>query len=138
MSAYSWHFSYSRPIIDIIGRVGYIVASKVWGIISAERIWNATKQMKDGKRNRLVNGHMGNQTVVYGKYQQQKSVLRATAFDLAGRLWNDDDFKCCNMDEKFQPLLDALESMKTCDDNKESFFNDWKESWETYTLKPEG
>ena len=53
-------------------------------------------------------------------------------------MWNDDDFKCCKMDEKFQPLLDALESINTFDDNEERVFNSWKESWETYTLKPTG
>ena len=75
--------------------------------------------MKDGKRNNLGNCKVEKQTVVYGKYQQQKLVPRATYLASEGRLWNDDDFKCCNMDEKFQPLLDALESIKTCDDNKE-------------------
>ena len=40
------------------------------------------------------------------------------------------------MDDKCQPLLDPLESMKTCDYNKERVFKAWKESWETYTLKP--
>ena len=99
VSVHALHFTFFRPITDILIRMGCIVTSKVLCIGSAEKRWKATKQMKDGKRNRLVNGHMGNQTVVYGKYQQQKSVLRATAFDLAGRLWNDDDFKCCNMDE---------------------------------------
>ena len=40
-------------------------------------------------------------------------------FSFGGKLWSDDDFKCCTMDEKCQPLLDALESMKTCDENEE-------------------
>ena len=76
--------------------------------------------------------------MVYGIYQQQKSVLRETALALAGRLWNDDDLNCCKMDDKCQPLLDPLESMKTCDYNEERVFKAWKESWETYTLKPKG
>ena len=56
--------------------------------------------MKDGKRNKLGNGKVEKQTVVYGRYQQQKSVLKATSLALAGRLWNNDNFKCCKMDEK--------------------------------------
>ena len=42
------------------------------------------------------------------------------------------------MDEKCQPLLDALESMNTCDYNGERVFKAWKESWESFTLKPNG
>ena len=94
--------------------------------------------MNCGKHNKLVNGKVEKQIVVYGRYQQQKSVLIATALYFAGRLWNDDYFKCCKTDEKFQPLLDYHESMKTYDDNEERVFKAWKESWETYNLKPEG
>ena len=61
--------------------------------------------------------------MVYGRYQQQKSVRRATDLASADRLWNDDYFKCCNMDEKCQPLLYSLESMKTCDDHEEMFLS---------------
>ena len=42
------------------------------------------------------------------------------------------------MDDKCQTLLDALESMKTCDDNEEIVFKAWKKSLATYTLKPKG
>ena len=97
--------------------MGFIVTSKVLGIGYVERSWKATKQMKGGKLNKLVNDKVEKKTVVYGRYQQHKSVLRATALASAGRLWNGDYFKCWKMDEKFQPLLDSLESMKTCDDN---------------------
>ena len=113
--AHAWHFTYYRPITDIIGRMGCIVTYKVLGIGYGERSWKATKQMKDGKRNKLGNCKVEKKKVVYGRYQQQKSVLRATALALAGRLCNDDDFKCCNMDYKYQTLLDALESIKTCE-----------------------
>ena len=65
-------------------------------------------------------------------------MLIATALASTGRLWNEDDLKFCKIDEKCQPLLDALESMKTCDENKDRFLKAWKESWETCTLKPKG
>ena len=65
-------------------------------------------------------------------------MLRATGLASAGWLWNDDNLKCFKMDEKCQPLLDDLESRKTCDDNKEIFFKTWKESQETYMFKPKG
>ena len=52
---------------------------------------------------------MENKTVVYGRYQQQKLLLRATSLASEGMLWNDDALKCCKMDDKCQPLLDALE-----------------------------
>ena len=42
------------------------------------------------------------------------------------------------MDEKCQPLLDTLESMKNGEEKKERVFKAWKESWETRTLKPSG
>ena len=66
---------------------------------------------------------MEKQTVVYGRHQKQKSVLRATDLSLTGRLWNDDDFKFCKMGEKCQPLLYAFQSMKTCDDHEEIFLS---------------
>ena len=97
--------------------MGFIVTSKVLGIGYVERSWKATKKMKGGKLNKLVNDKVEKQTLVYDRYQQHNSLLRATDLASAGRLWNGDYFKCWKMDEKFQPLLDSLESMKTCDDN---------------------
>ena len=83
--------------------------------------------MKDGKRNKLGNGKVDKQTMVYGRYQQHKSVLKATSLALAGRLWNNDDLKFFKMDEKCQPLLDTLASMQNGKE-KQRVFKAWKES----------
>ena len=44
------------------------MAPNVLGNGSAERSWKAKKKMKDGKCNKLGNGKVENQTVVYVRY----------------------------------------------------------------------
>jgi len=67
-----------------------------------------------------------------------KAQARITRMSCAGKLWTDDDFKCCKMDE-FCGDIEANIAMERAAMNKEvRNFRAWQEQWEKKKLGPAG
>jgi hypothetical protein len=67
-----------------------------------------------------------------------KAQARITRMSCAGKLWTDDDFKCCMMDEYCGDIEADLAREKAGRDNEVRNFRAWQEQWEKKKLGPTG
>ena len=68
------------------------------GIGTAERNWKPVKAVKTGQRATTGIEKAKQQVMIYAQYQEMRAQACITKLSSAGKLWDDADFKCCNMD----------------------------------------
>ena len=56
----------------------------------------------------------------------------------AGKLWTDDDFKCCKMDDFCGDIEADLAREKAARNNEVRNFRAWQEQWEKKKVGPNG
>ena len=95
------------------------------------------KAVKSGKRARLDNEKAKRQTLVQGSYQQQKAELKVKKLAMADKLWEDDGFKHCKMDDYCAELADSLEVELNGSSNSKRNFCCWVEGWEKKNFDPQ-
>ena len=67
-----------------------------------------------------------------------RAQARMKRMSCAGKLWTDDDFKCCMMDEYCGNIEANLAREKAERDNAVRNFYAWQEQWEKKNLGPTG
>ena len=76
-----------------IGKLVFIVASKIMGIETTKRKWKIVTTTKFGNMDTTRTLKYRQQSLVYDTNQQLKSRLHYTRLSSAGRLWNDKNLK---------------------------------------------
>jgi len=136
--AFRWHQNYSLLYTEVLGRLACLVTSKILGIGTAERNWKQVKAVKSGQRTNTGVLKAKYQVMIYSQYQQMKAQTRITRMSCAGKLWTDDDFKCCKMDDFCGDIEANLAREKAARDNEVRNFRAWQEQWEKKKLGPNG
>jgi hypothetical protein len=136
--AYRWHQNYSLLYTEVLGKLACLVTSKILGIGTAERNWKQVKAVKSGQRTNTGVLKAKHQVMIYSQYQAMKAQARITRMSCAGKLWTDDDFKCCMMDEYCGDIEADLAREKGGRDNEVRNFRAWQEQWEKKKLGPTG
>ena len=116
--AFRWHQNYSLLYTEVLGRLACLVTSKILGIGTAERNWKQVKAVKSGQRTNTGVLKAKYQVMIYSQYQQMKAQTRITRMSCAGKLWTDDDFKCCKMDDFCGDIEADLAREKAARDNE--------------------
>jgi hypothetical protein len=78
-----------------------------------------------------------NIVMVYGQYQQLRAEAKLAKLSAAGKLWEEADVKCMEIDEYCSNLLQAL-NKDNADIQQKRDLRNWKESWEKKKLTPSG
>ena len=76
------------------------------------------------------------QVMIYSQYQQMKAQTLITRMSCAGKLWTDDDFKCCEMNDFCGNIEAELANERAVRDNEVRNFHAWQEQWENKKLGP--
>jgi hypothetical protein len=76
IQGYGWHQKYSLDCTDVLGKLAYLVLSKILGIGSAERNWKQVKKIKRGDCARAGIDKTAKQVLVYAQYQMFCGKLR--------------------------------------------------------------
>ena len=93
-----WHHTWMLSRTKVLGKLAYLVLSKILGIETAEHNWKQVQKIKYGNRANLGNKVTAKITNVYGQYQQVKSRNRDDQRSSVGRLWTEKDLHCMKMD----------------------------------------
>jgi hypothetical protein len=136
--AFRWHQNYSLLYTEVLGRLACLVTSKILGIGTAERNWKQVKAVKSGQRTNTGVLKAKYQVMIYSQYQQMKAQMRITRMSCAGKLWTDDDFKCCKMDDFCGDIEADLAREKAARNNEVRNFRAWQEQWEKKKVGPNG
>jgi hypothetical protein len=136
--AFRWHQNYSLLYTEVLGRLACLVTSKLLGIGTAERNWKQVKAVKSGQRTNTGVLKAKYQVMIYSQYQQMKAQMRITRMSCAGKLWTDDDFKCCKMDDFCGDIEADLAREKAARNNEVRNFRAWQEQWEKKKVGPNG
>ncbi len=67
-----WHHTWMLPRTKVLGKLAFLVLSKVLGIGTAKCNWKQVKKTKYGDRANLGNKVTAKITNIYGQYQQVK------------------------------------------------------------------
>lgn len=128
--AYRWHQNYSLLYTEVLGKLACLVTSKILGIGTAERNWKQVKAVKVGQRTNTSILKAKYQVMIYSQYQQMKAQARIIRMSCAGKLWTDDDFKCCKMDEFCGDIEADIATERAARDKEVRNFRAWQEQWE--------
>ena len=122
--SYEWHQRYSKHA-SVLCLLACRVLSKVSGIGAAERNWKDLKRVVTAGRNRTKPKRSKKMTTIVGHHCAFKAKRRRERESRAGRVWNDDDFRCLKLD-KFGIDVEVLAGEKKA----KTIFRAWKEGWE--------
>jgi hypothetical protein len=137
--AFCWHQNYSLLYTEVLGRLACLGTSKILGIGTKERNWkHQVKAVKSGQRTNTGVLKAKYQVMIYSQYQQMKGQTRITRMSCAGKLWTDDDFKCCKMEDFCGNIEANLAREKAARDNELRNFRAWQEQWEKKKVGPNG
>ena len=75
--------------------------------------------------------------LVYGQYQQLCAEAKLAKLPVAGKLWEEADFKCTGIDEYCSNLFKALDK-DNADIQQKRILQNWKDSWEKKKLTLSG
>jgi hypothetical protein len=126
-ASHNWHLKHSVWCTKFFGKFACIACSKSLGISSAERCWEAVKEVKSGQRS-----HMGSETTMMtstlkmawsAEKQDAEKICKET--DSVIQSWDDDDFECLGL-TKFGVNVDDLIGNK----KPKRIFCNWLEDWE--------
>ena len=106
--AYRWHQKYSLHCTEVLGKLAFLVTSKILGIGTAERNWKQIKAVKLGQRMNTGMDDTKKQVMIYSQYQQMKAQAHIQKLLCAGKLWDDNDFKSLKIDEHCKEIEDVL------------------------------
>ena len=134
MESHMWHAYYSVPVTSVLGRLACFVLSKILGCGSAERNWKVNKRMKKRSPN-LANEKAKKQTLIYCRYQALRAEHKKKQLSAAGKLWEDEDFVHCKMDQYGRETENPVVSEKE-DDVR--IFRAWAEQWESTKIAKNG
>ena len=140
LEEHRWYQSYMIPktVTKVLGPLGCLVLSKVLGSGSAERLWKIKKMLKSGQRSSLGIEKAKKQALIYARYQESRAKLKVAKQSAAGTLWEDEDFKCCKMNEFCQEIVDGLPQEEDQDEGGVRVLRAWQEGWEKRKVGPQG
>ncbi len=92
----------------VLGRLAFLVLSKILEIGTANRNWKQVKAVKRQWVNTTID-KTRKQVLIYTQYQQMHAQAQISKLLLAGKLWENDDFSCMKMDPFFEEIKDSLE-----------------------------
>merc|ERR1719253_1819622 len=136
MEAHRWHQTFSLGITDVLGKLACLVTSKILGIGSAERNWKQVKRVKSGQAATTKIEKTTKKVTVHGEYLHRKSYALRQKESAAGKLWNEEDFRYCKMDDYCKEIADTIEN--DSNNGNVRIFRAWKEGWENKTIGPKG
>ena len=136
MEAHRWHKAFSSGITEVLAPLACRVTSKILGIGSAERNWKQVKRVKSGQAMNTGIETATKKVLIHGEYIHMKAKARHNNSSAAGKLWTEEDFKYCKMDEYCKEIADEIENDNT--PNGVRIFRAWKETWEKKKVGPNG
>ena len=140
LEEHRWYQSYMIPktVTKVLGPLCCLVLSKVLGSGSTERLWKIKKMLKSGQRSSLGIEKAKKQALIHVRYQELRAKLKVAKQSADGTLWEDEDFKCCKMNEFCQEIVDGLLQEEDQDEGGVRVLRAWQESWEKRKVDPKG
>jgi hypothetical protein len=108
--ACQWHHTWTLPRTKVLGKLAFLVLSKILGIGTAKRNWKQVKKIKHGDCANLGTKVTAKITNVYRHYQQVKARNRDDQRSSVGRLWTEEDLHCMKMDVFCSDIAQSLDT----------------------------
>jgi hypothetical protein len=123
-----WHYTWMLSRTKVLGKLAYLVLSKILEIRAAKCNWKEVKKVKYEDRANLGNKVTAKITNVYGQYQQVKLQNRDDQRSSVGKLWTEEDLHCMKMEVFCADIADSLDKDARIQNLRT--FQNWNKDWQ--------